>query len=96
MIIDIDKIVHETIDGVVKKYLNEEQDRISPWRYEEEKEFYLPDELDTQLEKTQIPFAIETGDAFESCGYECTVVVVAWLNQNDNKVQTTHLLMEVC
>lgn len=96
MKIDIDKIVHETIDGVVKKYLNKEEDIISPWRDKGEEEFYLPDELNDQLEKIEVPFAVEVGDAFDSCGYSCTVVVVAWFNQNDNKVNTTHLLMEVC
>ncbi len=96
MKIDIDKIVDETINGVIKKYLNKEEDIISPWRNQEEQEFYLPDELDDQLEKMQIPFKIDVMEAFESCGYECTVVVVAWFNQNDNQVKTTHLLMEVC
>lgn len=106
MVVDINKIMEETISGVVKKYTHEyerttlggviKEKQITPWREENGEELYLPDELDTQLEKIEIPFTIEVEEAFESCGYECTIVVVAWYNQYDNKVNTISLLMEVC
>lgn len=97
MVFDNDKIIEETIDIVVKKYSDEEQTIVNPYREIEEGELNsLENEIFEELDKLNIPFNVIKTEAFESCGYECSTIIVSWYNKYENKVKSTSILTEIC
>ena len=54
--------------------------------FDEEHEYYhrVVDELKQELTKKNISFKLDVTDAFDSPGYECSVLSIAYIRPNNN------------
>lgn len=96
MVFDIDKVVGETIEKVVDKYTNPTNAMIEEYREYNGEEIDISTALLNELHKLDVPCEIETETPFESCGYTCKIIMIAWYNKYTNRVNTDHILIEIC
>lgn len=72
------------IEDILNKYFNEDGEYYSEYREENNKDFYIRDEISKALSKISTNFKIEITDAFESSGYDCSVLSIACIEPNNN------------
>jgi len=82
----------EEIEQIEEKYLRDDE-YYSEVRYDEEdNEFYLKDELENFFNEDRIKNSVEITEAFDSCGYSCSVISVVWIE--DGEIETDNFLLE--
>lgn len=84
----------------IKKILNRYDDgeSYSQYRYEEtdegnEIEFRFEDELKEFCESNNINYKYKVEDAYDSCGYDCSVGAIAFIDEN-SELQLMTVLYE--
>lgn len=84
----------------IKKILNRYDDgeRYSQYRYEEtdegnEIEFRFEDELKEFCETNNVNYKYQVEDAYDSCGYDCRVGAIAFIDEN-SELQLMTVLYE--
>lgn len=80
-------MIKEQINTILEKYYHEADENFTAHRYEEdesgkEKEVYFEDELKAYCEENNITYKYICEDAYDSCGYDCSVGVVAFIDEN--------------
>lgn len=84
------------IDKILDKYFDEEHEYYYRYRKDEEKCYDIMDELSQELTKQNISFKLDITDAFDSPGYECSVLSIAYIkpNNNLNSIELETILLE--
>lgn len=77
-------MIKEVINNILKKYYNEKHQYYDRHREDEENYYDVVDELKQELTKKNISFKLEVTDAFDSPGYECSVLSIAYIKPNNN------------
>lgn len=74
----------DIIEEILDKYFDEENEYYHRYRQDEENCYDVVDELKYELIKRNISFKIDVTDAFDSPGYECSVLSIAYIKPNNN------------
>ena len=74
----------DIIEEILDKYFDEENECYHRYREDEEKCYDVVDELKQELTEKNISFEIDVTDAFDSPGYDCSVLSIAYIKPNNN------------
>jgi hypothetical protein len=74
----------DIIEEILDKYFDEEHEYYHRYREDEENYYDVVDELKQELTKKNISFKLDVTDAFDSPGYECSVLSIAYIKLNNN------------
>ena len=74
----------DIIEEILDKYFDEEHEYYHRYREDEENYYDVVDELKQELTKKNISFKLDVTDAFDSPGYECSVLSIAYIRPNNN------------
>jgi len=72
------------IEEILDKYFDEKHECYHRYREDEENYYDVVDELKQELTKKNISFKLDVTDAFDSPGYECSVLSIAYIKPNNN------------
>lgn len=89
-------MIREEIEKILNRY--DDGKRYSQYRYEEndegnEIEFKVEDELKEFCETNNVNYKYQVEDAYDSCGYECVVGAIAFIDEN-SELQLMTVLYE--
>lgn len=89
-------VIDQEIQKILKKY--DDGECYSQYRYEEtddgsEVEFKFEEELKEFCEANNINYKYEVADAYDSCGYDCRVGAIAFIDEN-SELQLITVLYE--
>lgn len=89
-------VIDQEIQKILKKY--DDGESYSQYRYEEngegeEVEFQFENELKEFCEANNINYKYEVVDAYDSCGYDCRVGAIAFIDEN-SELQLITVLYE--
>ena len=89
-------VIDQEIQKILKKY--DDGESYSQYRYEEngegeEVEFQFENELIQFCESNNINYKYEVVDAYDSCGYDCRVGAIAFIDEN-SELQLITVLYE--
>lgn len=84
----------DKIDIIADRYWDEDESSYSPYYYDEDDcEFCMQGEIERFLRDSGFEYNINEIDAFDSCGYSCSVLCVSWIE--NGKLGTYNILLEV-
>lgn len=88
-------MVEKTIEDILKKYYDEDEEYYS--RYRGEEDFDVVDELKDTLLLMGVNYKLEITGAYDSPGYECSVMSIAYIEKNNNwgTLKLRNVLLEV-
>lgn len=73
-------MITEGLEAIFVKYWHEDDDCYSGYFYNEnKKEFRMKEEVESFLENSGCQYLVELVDGFDSCGYACDVLSIAWI-----------------
>lgn len=86
-------MVEKTIEDILNKYYDEDEEYY--YRYRED--FDVVDELKDALAALGVNFELEITEAYDSPGYECSVLSIAYIEKNNNwgTLKLRNVLLEV-
>lgn len=84
----------EEVQRIIDQYLNDDECYLS-YRYEgeDEIEYGMESEVEKYLISKGVSYKIETVDGFDSCGYSCDTLAVAWVD-DEGELQAINVLLE--
>ena len=85
-------MVEEFIDSILDKYYNEDGDYY--YRYREDGEVAVDVELEDELKAKNIKCEVMVTDGFDSPGYECSVLSIAYIDPSNNNLELLTVLLE--
>lgn len=77
-------MVENIIEDIINKYFDEENKYYFEYREGNDECYYIKDEINNILSEKGVNFKLEVTDAFESCGYDCSVLSIAYIEPNNN------------
>lgn len=91
-------MIREQIDKILEKYYHETDENFTAHRYEEdengeEQEIYFEDELKAYCQENKVSYKYECTSAYNSCGYDCSVGTIAFIDEN-SELQLMAVLYE--
>jgi len=89
--------IREEIEKIEELYLEETDnygDYYREYRSDEEAEteYELKEELELWFKENNVVSSVEVTVAFQSCGYDCSVISIAWLE--DGVIEADNFLLE--
>ena len=89
-------MIREEIEKILNRY--DDGERYSQYRYEETDEgneivFSFEDELKEFCETNNVNYKYQVEDAYDSCGYDCRVGAIAFIDEN-SELQLMTVLYE--
>lgn len=89
-------VIREEIEKILNRY--DDGESYSQYRYEEtdegnEIEFRFEDELKEFCETNNVNYKYQVEDAYDSCGYDCRVGAIAFIDEN-SELQLMTVLYE--
>lgn len=87
----------DIIEEILDKYFDEEHKYYHRYREDEGNCYDVVDELEQELTKKNISFKLDVTDAFDSPGYECSVLSIAYIKPNNNwcSIELETVLLEI-
>lgn len=86
-------MIKQKIEEIIKKYWDDGDECYSGYYYDEDNnEFNIETEIKHMLMKSNFEYNIETIEAFDSSGYSCDVLTIAWIE--NGKLSTYNILLE--
>lgn len=86
--------MYDKIDSIIEKYYHNDDEYYSSRFYDsEDNEFEIGEEIRTAFEESDISqYSVEIENCYDSCGYSCDILMVAWIGSGELK--TFNLLLE--
>ena len=89
-------MIREEVEKILNRY--DDGERYTQYRYEEndegnEIEFKIEDELKEFCQTNNVNYKYEVVDAYDSCGYDCRVGAIAFIDEN-SELQLMTVLYE--
>jgi len=85
--------MREIIEAIIEKYYRKEDEYYSRYYYDEnDKEFKVDAELKEAFEKSGLQYSVTVEECYSSCGYDCDMLIVAWVE--NGKLETDNTLLE--
>lgn len=74
----------EKLLEVLKKYYDDTDEYYSRYFYDQEdKEFKMDDDVKKFFDSLEITYKTEYVECFESCGYDCNILSIAWIENGE-------------
>lgn len=76
--------MEKIIEDILKKYYDEDEGCYSQYREEDEKYLDIQKELAEKLTALDVNYKLEITEAYDSPGYSCAVLSIAYLEPNNS------------
>lgn len=77
-------MVKELINTILDKYFDEEHEYYHRYREDDDNCYDVMNEIEQELKARNINLKVDITDAFNSPGYECSVLSIAYIQPNNN------------
>lgn len=77
-------MIEKTIEDILNKYYDDDEEYYFRHREEGEKDFNIEYELEDALTTLGVNCKLEITEAYDSPGYECSVLSIAYIEKNNN------------
>lgn len=72
------------IKELIEKYYNDCDECYTQYFYDEnDKEFSMNKEIEELFKNSGLKYKIDLSECFESCGYDCDMLSVAWIENDE-------------
>lgn len=86
--------MNDKINEIIEKYYDETDDIYKSFRHDnEESEYDMQDEIDEYLKSVNATYKLDYTDGFDSPGYSCDVLSIAYLD--NGKLELQAILLEL-
>lgn len=75
--------MREKLYKLIEKYDSGEEGYREYFYDENKNEYYMPDEVQELFESYGVVYKLDISDCYESCGYACDMLSIAWIENDE-------------
>lgn len=87
-------MIEELIKSISDEYLDAACNCYHRYRTDDSNDYDILDEIEQKLKENNISFKIVITDAFDSPGYDSSVLSIAYIQPSDNSIGLETILLE--